>query len=161
MTALIESEPGFIQLPEPPLCDSLCSATSVICPVVEVSAAAANSAVGVVRDALCEDLTLGEALDDWIGKLDAWNRRGQQVWLWGPAERAVAFLALINRGVPIDGLITDDPGFLGGSGLPTARPTQLVEDPPDVVITVGPDTIDQVRAILDGFGLGPRVYELT
>jgi hypothetical protein len=161
MTTHSEPEPGFIHLPEQALRDSKDAAESVKQAPVEVAAAAASSTVGSVRDALSEDLTLGEALDDWIDRLDAWNRRGQQVWLWGPAERAVAFLALINRGVPIDGLVTDEVGFLGGTGLPTRRPSQLVEDPPDVVVTVGPDNMDQIRAVLDGFGLGPRVYELA
>ncbi len=161
MTQLSEPEPGFILLPEQALCDSQAAATSVTQAPLEVATASSMSSVGSVRDALSEDLTLGEALDDWIDRLDAWNRRGQQVWLWGPAERAVAFLALINRGVPIDGVITDQSGFLAGTGLPTASAAQLVEDPPDVVVTVGPDTMDQVRAVLDGFGLGPRVYELA
>ncbi len=161
MTAHSEPDPGFIHLPEQALCDSKVAAASVKQLLLQVAAASSTTAVGSVRDVLGEDVTLSESLDDWIDRLDAWNRRGQQVWLWGSAERAVAFLALINRGVPIDGLVTSDIGFLGGSGLPTARAAQLVEDPPDVVITVGPDTMDQVRAELDRFGLGPRVYELA
>lgn len=161
MTPNGEPQPGFIHVPVYVLCESKHAAENVICTIVEVVAAPATTPVGSVRDALCEDLTLGEALDDWIDRLDAWNRRGQQVWLWGPADRAVAFLALVNRGVPVDGLISDDAGFLGGTALPTARAADLVQDPPDVVVAVGPQTMDEVRAVLDGHGLGPRVYELA
>lgn len=161
MTSSNKPEPGFIHVPEHPLSDTAEAAANVVVTALQVASASADSTVGSVRDALCEDLTLGEALDDWIDRLDAWNRRGQQVWLWGPAKRAVAFLALINRGVPIDGLITDETGFLARSALPTARPAQLVEDPPDVVVIVGTETMDHVRGVLDGFGLGPRVYELA
>ena len=120
----------------------------------------ADGTVREVREALCDGLTLSEAVEDWRDRLDAWNRRGQTVMLWGAPDRAAVFVALVDAGIPIDAVITSEPGFLAPSGVPLRTVQRIVEDPPDVVVTVGPDEVSDVRNVLEGHGIGARVYAL-
>lgn len=130
-------------------------------PTTDVSVADATAVLASVRDVLCDGLTLHEAVDDWNDRVDTWNRRGQRVVLWGRPDRAVALLALLNRGVPVDALVSDQTGFLARTALPLCSAADLREDPADVVISVGPATVDEVRSALDALGLAPRVYALS
>jgi len=114
-----------------------------------------------VRDAMCDGLTLPEAVEEWRDRLDAWNRRGQTVALWGDAGRAAAFLALVHLGCPVDSVIHGETGFLAPVGVPVVTAKRLVEDPPDVVVSMGPETTREVRQTLESHGIAARVYELA
>jgi hypothetical protein len=99
--------------------------------------------------------------DQWRSTFDDWARSGKRAVLWGGGSKAVAFIATLELGTDVDGVIDINPrkqrGYLPSSGHQVLGPDSLDADPPDVVVVMNPVYLDEIRTDLAARGLSPEV----
>jgi hypothetical protein len=102
-----------------------------------------------------------EIRDQWRSTFDDWARSGKRAVLWGGGSKAVAFIATLELGTDVDGVIDINPrkqrGYLPSSGHQVLGPDSLDADPPDVVVVMNPVYLDEIRTDLAARGLSPEV----
>ncbi|MFD5176798.1 class I SAM-dependent methyltransferase [Nocardia sp. NPDC058379] len=101
--------------------------------------------------------TLQRVVDQHVGALRAWLEhraaRGDRVYAYGAASRAVALLAMAgaHRGL-LAGVADASPakqgGRMPGTDVPIVSPADLVAADPDAVLLTLPDLYDEVTALL-------------
>jgi hypothetical protein len=86
---------------------------------------------------------------------------GRKIVVWGSGSRSVMFLHLSGAEQCVDGIIDINPNRQGswqsGTGLPILPPESLVDIRPDLIFVMNPIYLDEIRRLLDGFGLQPEL----
>jgi hypothetical protein len=86
------------------------------------------------------------------------------VVLWGAGSKAVGFLSAIELDDAITAVVDVNPfkqgTFLPGSAHEIISPQKLLEISPDLVVVMNPAYAGEIRQMLDGLGLNPRLEAL-
>ena len=99
-------------------------------------------------------LKAGEALADWVAKIDA--ARGGKTWaLWGAGAKGVAFVNQFE-GPPPKCVVDVNPakqgGVLTGSSVPIVAPSNLPIDELGLILIANPNYAPEIRAVLRQLG---------
>lgn len=90
----------------------------------------------------------------WSGLLHLAARMGKRTVLWGSGSKAVAFLSAVGADAEIEYLIDINPyrwgKFVPGSGKQIMPPEVILKSPPDLVIAMNPNYIDEISGALRG-----------
>lgn len=99
-----------------------------------------------------------DTVSRWRDEIEAVTSDGGRVVLWGGGSKAVAFLTELGSDAPIAGVVDINPHkqgrYIAGSGQRVLAPEDLRALAPDLVIAMNPIYRDEIRASLDGLGLG-------
>jgi hypothetical protein len=102
-----------------------------------------------------------EIRDQWQTRFESWARSGKRAVLWGGGSKAVAFIATLELGADVDGVIDINPRkhgrYLPASGHAVRGPEALASDTPDVVVVMNPIYLTEIRTDLAARGLSPEV----
>lgn len=121
-----------------------------------------------VEDDIAELIELTEAfgsgyakiLDRWRSEIAQVAEAGQRTVIWGAGSKGVSFLTnlgseLVSAAVDINPVKRGM--FMAGTGHEIVSPTDLLEDPPGLVIAMNPIYIAEIQADLDRLGLSARL----
>jgi SAM-dependent methyltransferase len=102
-----------------------------------------------------------ETIDGWRAELASRRELGQRVALWGTGARGVNFLNIADPTGVIEAVVDINPRKHGmhapGTGQRISPPESLVAEPPDLVVVMNPNYLDEIGAALAGMGLSPEV----
>lgn len=100
-------------------------------------------------------------IDGWHTELAERQAAGSRVALWGTGARGVNFLNMADPDRTIESVIDINPRKHGrhapGTGQMIQPPEALVDNPPDLVVVMNPNYIDEIRGSLAEMGLNPEV----
>lgn len=107
-------------------------------------------------------LEMRRVIDSWDVRLRDVRHRGGRVALWGAGPQAVAVLSALKDPSLVDVVVDVDPDrqgkYIAGTGHLVLSPAGLVEVVPDLVVSMDPAHLEQIRQALDDLGLaGSRV----
>lgn len=107
---------------------------------------------------------IGEVLDGWRHLLRVTQRNGQRVVLWGGGSKAVAFLTTLGVRDEVAYAVDINPykrdTFLAGTGHRILSPSDLREQPPDVVIIMNPIYRAEIQRDLHAMQLAPALFHI-
>jgi SAM-dependent methyltransferase len=99
-----------------------------------------------------------ETAERWRSTLAAAHANGRRVALWGAGSKAVAFLTTLAGGDEVAYAVDVNPfkrgRYLAGTGHAVVGPEDLHRQAPDLVVAMNEIYLDEIRATLDGLGLG-------
>lgn len=102
-----------------------------------------------------------ETIAGWHEELAARAARGERVALWGTGARGVNFLNIADPTGSIAQVVDINPRKHGkhvpGTGQQVARPEDLKANPPDLVVVMNPNYLDEIQTSLNDMGLHPEV----
>lgn len=100
----------------------------------------------------------------WLERIRSAHAADRRVVLWGGGSKAVSFLTTLKIGDEVSAAVDINPykqgKFTPGSGHPVIAPTDLVDNPPDLVIVMNPIYRSEVVQSLDALGLRPEVVSV-
>lgn len=117
-----------------------------------------EESVGALRESV-NAFVMGYAatISRWDGVLTDHALDGKRVVLWGGGSKAVAFLAALHDGTPIEYVVDINPHkqgrFIAGTGQEVIAPEALPGYQPDLVVAMNPVYVDEIRATLDHLGV--------
>jgi SAM-dependent methyltransferase len=125
------------------------------------------------RLGLEEDLTEMQALaqgypervkrvqDAWRGLVTSESADGRTVVLWGGGSKGVSFLTTLGLDDEVAAVVDVNPykrgKFMPGSAHRVVAPTELIHNPPDLVIVMNPMYVLEIRASLKAMNLHPDI----
>jgi SAM-dependent methyltransferase len=99
-------------------------------------------------------------ISDWEGRLQAYDRAGKRVTMWGAGAKGTTFLNTL-RPRAIDYVVDVNPRkhgkYIAGTGQLIVGPAFLKGHPPDVVIYQNSYYRDEIAAQIRSFGLTPEL----
>lgn len=102
-----------------------------------------------------------ETIEGWRAELAQRREAGQRVALWGTGARGVNFLNIADPEGVIEDVVDINPRKHGmhapGTGQRICPPEHLQGSPPDLVVVMNPNYLDEIRAALHDLGLAPEV----
>jgi SAM-dependent methyltransferase len=103
-------------------------------------------------------------LDRWKQQLEASQRQGERVVVWGSGSKCVAFLTTLDTIDKIQYVVDINPHrhgkFIPGVGKQIMSPQFLKEYQPDRVIVMNAIYCDEIQAMLNEMGVNPEVVPL-
>lgn len=94
------------------------------------------------------DERANHSIASWSKLLSVAARMGKRTVLWGSGSKAVAFLSAVGADAEIDYLIDINPyrwgKFVPGSGKQIMPPEVVLKSPPDLVIAMNPNYVDEI-----------------
>ncbi|MEA3412669.1 MAG: class I SAM-dependent methyltransferase [Pseudomonadota bacterium] len=103
-----------------------------------------------------------EKRDEWLARVREGDPR--RVVLWGSGSKAVAFLALLDREIPVEYVVDINPhrqgSFMAGTGQRIVAPEYLRQYRPDTVTLMNPVYRGEVGKTLRELGLAPELVAL-
>lgn len=97
----------------------------------------------------------------WISTINGMREEGKKVIVWGGGSKAVSFLTTLGLASQIDHVVDINPykhgRFIPGTGHAVKSPDSLRQSRPDCVILMNPIYETEVREMLSGMGLSPRI----
>jgi SAM-dependent methyltransferase len=95
-------------------------------------------------------------LKDWACKLLKLESEGRKIVVWGAGAKATTFLNLL-RPVNVDYVVDVNPRkqwkYIVGTGQRIVPPEFLREYPPDEVVCMNPNYLDEIAHVVSAFGL--------
>ncbi len=99
-------------------------------------------------------------IDGWQRELEARHAAGQKVALWGTGARGVNFLNIADPKGRIETVVDINPRKHGmyapGTGQRIGPPEDLLREPPDLVVVMNPNYLQEIQASLTEMGLNPE-----
>ncbi len=120
-------------------------------------------------DSVSELLELGRqfgrqvstALAAWAARLEEFRDTGRDVVVWGAGSKGVTFVNLVDGGEHVSRLVDLNPlkfgRFVPGAATAVVAPSDLVADPPDVVVVMNQLYRDEIVAALEELGISAEV----
>jgi 2-polyprenyl-3-methyl-5-hydroxy-6-metoxy-1,4-benzoquinol methylase len=106
----------------------------------------------------------GREVGQWRGLVAECSALDEVVVLWGAGSKAVGFLSALELDEAITAVVDVNPfkqgTFLPGSAHEIISPQKLREISPDLVVVMNPVYAGEIRQMLDGLGLNPRLETL-
>ena len=100
---------------------------------------------------------------EWHKRIADWADGNARVAAWGAGAKAVGFLNMLNVTDQIPRVVDINPHkrgkHLAGTGQKIVAPSDLKEDPPDIVILMNPIYRDEISGTLAELGLSPELVE--
>ena len=100
----------------------------------------------------------------WDGFIRTEQAAGRRIAIWGSGSKAVSFLSSPTARQAVETVVDINPHkhgkYLAGIGHVISAPESLVQSPPDTVIVMNPIYLEEIRELLAGLGLSPRVLAL-
>ncbi|HEY5705650.1 MAG TPA: class I SAM-dependent methyltransferase [Terrimicrobiaceae bacterium] len=97
----------------------------------------------------------------WLTTINGMRAEGRKVIVWGGGSKAVSFLTTLGLNGQIDYVVDINPHkhgkFIPGSGHAVKSPESLRDFRPDCVILMNPVYEVEVREMLSGMGLSPKI----
>ncbi len=97
----------------------------------------------------------------WQADLEQWRAADQRVVVWGAGSKGNSFLNVVPGADHIKHIVDINPGkhgkFVAGMGQQIVPPEYLRDTPPDVVILMNAQYVDEVRESLADLGLTPEL----
>jgi SAM-dependent methyltransferase len=94
---------------------------------------------------------------EWAGLLRSARADGRRVAIWGAGSKGVSFLTTLGVGQEVAYAVDVNPfkqgKFLAGTGHRVLGPSELTEEPPDLVVAMNSIYLDEIRQQLDGLRL--------
>jgi SAM-dependent methyltransferase len=91
---------------------------------------------------------------EWAGLLRSARADGRRVAIWGAGSKGVSFLTTLGVGQEVAYAVDVNPfkqgKFLAGTGHRVLGPSELTEEPPDLVVAMNSIYLDEIRQQLDG-----------
>lgn len=134
---------------------------------VSVEARPARGAVSMNKPALLRPdierfAARGEQrVREWSARLEAAAAGGKRIVVWGSSSRTTTFLNLVDATGTIERVVDINPHrqgtYIPGTGHPIIAPVSLRENPPDIVIVINANYLEEIRRTLTGLGLAPEI----
>jgi SAM-dependent methyltransferase len=94
---------------------------------------------------------------EWAGLLRSARADGRRVAIWGAGSKGVSFLTTLGVGQEVAYAVDVNPfkqgKYLAGTGHRVLGPSELTEEPPDLVVAMNSIYLDEIRQQLDGLRL--------
>ncbi len=100
---------------------------------------------------------------EWDERIAGWAKGNARVAAWGAGAKAVGFLNMLHVADAIPRVVDINPHkrgkHLAGTGQRIVAPSDLTEDPPDIVILMNPIYRTEIAGTLADLGLSPELVE--
>jgi SAM-dependent methyltransferase len=107
------------------------------------------------------EANIAKAQSSWGSLLDMATKDGLDVAIWGSGSKCIAFLQAMGVPRPISRIVDINPNRWGkyppSLPLPISKPTDLSQNPPDIVIVMNAIYVDEIRGELSALGVNAHV----
>lgn len=107
---------------------------------------------------------LSQSVDEWRGRIAAWDREGKGLVIWGGGAKTVNFLSLLGDGAMPLAAVDINPRkhgtFLPGSGLAIVPPTAIQALGAGRILLMNPIYFDEVSADLKALGVAAPLLNI-
>jgi SAM-dependent methyltransferase len=101
--------------------------------------------------------SVAKRTSEWADLLGSARADGRRVAIWGAGSKGVSFLTTLGVGQEVAYAVDVNPfkqgKFLAGTGHRVLGPSELTEEPPDLVVAMNSIYLDEIRHQLDGLRL--------
>ena len=99
--------------------------------------------------------------EEWRDRVSSASADGRTVVLWGGGSKGVSFITTLGLDAEVAAVVDVNPykqgKFMPGSAHRVIAPSDLIRDPPDLVIVINPIYLKEIRASLEAMNLHPEI----